>query len=252
MDFDAIEEEAKNRRRIGNYEYRFDWPELASVDADLASSIRQLLEEAAPLMSTAARRSDEQADYAEIKLIRDFLFRGTKALRSTLCLEVLENYQDAWATARVIVEHCVYLKYLLKTNSAKEFFEYTALQMKKWGYIAASNNLLSKESVSAYDKDMEEALGHPLGRPRPEWSNPNFVKMCEESFGKVYGPRIYRLYQLASAQVHPGVVGGDRYLQEAVKALGVPPPRWIALQAAIGAFEELMSISRPSLMEDSS
>ena len=252
LDMDAIEEEARGRRRERNYEYRFDWPELASVDADLASSITQLLEKAAPLMSIAARKSDEQTDYTEIKLIRDFLFRGTKALRSTLCLEAIGNRDDAWSTARVVVEGSICLAYLLKTGETKEFFEYRALEIKKWASQAVSLELLSGEFVSAYDNDMEEALGHRLGRPRPEWSNPNIEKMCEESFGKGEGSRIYSLYRMASARVHPGIGGSDEYLEKAMLAHGVPVPRGITLRAALDALEALIEISRPRLMEDSS
>ena len=246
---DKVEDEAKRRRQVRNYEYRFDWPELASVDPSLASSIIQLLETAVPLMSIAARKSDEQTEYTEIKLIRDFLFRAIKALRSTLCLEAIGNREDAWSTARVVVERSIYLAYLLKTGETKEFFEYSALEMKKWAYQAVNLNRLTEGSVCAYDNEMEEALGHRLGRPKPEWSNPTIERMCNESFGVEPGRHIYSLYRMASARVHPGMPGGDEYFEEAMMAQGVPVPRGIALQAALGALEALIATSRPRLME---
>ena len=249
MDVDRIEEEAKRKRQIRDYEYRFNWPELASINPDLASSITQLLDEVAPLMSIAVRKSDEQTDYTEIKLIRDFLFRGTKALRSTLCLEAIGNYDDAWSTARVVVERAIYLAYLLKTGEAKEFFEYSALEMKKWAYQAVYLKLLPGELVGAFDNEMEEALEHRLGRPKPEWSNPTIERMCKESFGAEQGRRIYSLYRMASAHVHPARLGGDEYLEEAMMEQGIPIPRGIALQAALGALEALIATSRPILME---
>ena len=67
MDIDAIEEEAKGRRRDSHYDYQFNWPELASADPDLASSIARLLENASHFLSLAARISDEQDEYTDIK-----------------------------------------------------------------------------------------------------------------------------------------------------------------------------------------
>ena len=40
-----IDKEAKRRRRAHNYEYRFDWPEMAAVDAKLAPLMRRTSEE---------------------------------------------------------------------------------------------------------------------------------------------------------------------------------------------------------------
>ena len=252
LDVDKIEEEAKKRRRTRNYEYQFDWPEIDAFGVNRASSMIKLLKRASYLVSIAACKSDEQEDYTNTKLIRDFLIRGTKALRSTLCLVHIGNHEDAWATTRVIIERCIFLAYLSDKGMAKEFAEHRWHEVKKWAYRSASLDLLPKELVDEYDADMEEALGHRLGRSERLWSDPNIKEMCKEAFGSEQGVRIYSLYRMASAKVHPGGDGGDEYLAESMRANGVGDPREVPLQSAIDALEALMNIAEPRLIDDRS
>ena len=175
-----IDKEAKRRRRAHNYEYRFDWPEMAAVDAKLAPLMAEHLKRASTLISISSRLSDEQDEekvYTDVMLIRDFscahlkrastlisissrlsdeqdeekvytdvmlirdLLRATMAVRSTLCLVSIGHYGDAWATARVIAERAIYLAYMLKTGKAKEFMESRWLERKEWAYKVSSPSL---------------------------------------------------------------------------------------------------------------
>ena len=252
LNVDKIEEDAKRRRRECNYEYLFDWPEIDAIGVNRASSVIELLKRASSLVSIASRKSDEQEDYTNTKLIRDFLIRGTKALRSTLCLVHIGNHEDAWATTRVIIERCIFLAYLSDKGMAKEFAEHQWHEMKKWAYRSVSLGQLPKDLVDEYDAHLEEALGHRLGRQERIWSDPNIEEMCKEAFGSEQGVRIYSLYRMASANVHPGRDGGDEYLAESMMANGVGDPREVPLQSALDALEALMDIAEPRLIDDRS
>ena len=138
-----IDKEAKRRRRAHNYEYRFDWPEMAAVDAKLASLMAEHLKRASTLISISSRLSDEQNEeevYTDVMLVRDFLLRATMAVRSTLCLVSIDHCKDARATARVIAERAIYLAYILKTGKTKEFMEWCWLELKKWADEVSSQS----------------------------------------------------------------------------------------------------------------
>ena len=89
------------------------------------------------------------------------------------------DVMNAWAIARVLIERCIWLGYILKTGTVDEFYEYSALKMKKWAYEAASMGVLDRESVEDWDEEMEDELGHRLGRPAPLWMNLG-LKACVE------------------------------------------------------------------------
>ena len=255
-----IDKEAKRRRRAHNYEYRFDWPEMAAVDAKLAPLMAEHLKRASTLISISSRLSDEQDEekvYTDVMLIRDFLLRATMAVRSTLCLVSIGHYGDAWATARVIAERAIYLAYMLKTGKAKEFMESRWLERKEWAYKVSSPSLglLPRELATDYDAVSEEVWGRKLGRLAPHvnkastWGDPGVEQMCREAFGQG-ASGIYSLYRDMSARLHPGMHdGGDEYLAEAVTAtLGVVGQRYPwPLKAALDAFGALMDRVEPVL-----
>ena len=255
-----IDKEAKRRRRAHNYEYRFDWPEMAAVDAKLASLMAEHLKRASTLISISSRLSDEQNEeevYTDVMLVRDFLLRATMAVRSTLCLVSIDHCKDARATARVIAERAIYLAYILKTGKTKEFMEWCWLELKKWADEVSSQSPEPRflEVAKDYNAVSEEVWGRKLGRPAPQvnrastWSNPTIKKMCMEAFGQE-GRRIYSLYRDMSARLHPDMYdGGDEYLAEAVTAtLGVAGQRYPwPLKAALDAFGALMDIAEPVL-----
>ena len=254
-----IDKEAKRRRRAHNYECRFDWPEMAAVDAKLAPLMAEHLKRASALISISSRLSDAQDEekvYTDVMLVRDFLLRATMALRSTLCLVSIGHDGDAWATARVIAERAIYLAYILKTGKAKEFMESRWFELKKWAYKVPSPSLgLLRELAIDYDAVSEEVWGRKLRRPAQHenrastWSDPGIEQMCREAFGQE-ASGIYSLYRDMSARLHPGMHdGGDEYLAEALTAtLGVVRQRYPwPLKAALDAFGALMDRVEPVL-----
>ena len=255
-----IDKEAKRRRRAHNYEYRFDWPEMAAVDAKLSPLMAEHLKRASTLISISSRLSDEQNEeevYTDVMLVRDFLLRATMAVRSTLCLVSIGHEGYAWATARVIVERAIYLAYILKTGKTKEFMEWCWLERKKLAYEVSSQSPDPRllELAIDYDAVSEEVWGHKLRGPAQHenrsstWSNPGIKKMCMEAFDQG-GSGIYSRYRDMSARLHPGMDdGGDEYLAEAVTAtLSVAGQRYPwPLKAALDAFGALMDIAEPVL-----
>ena len=126
-----------------------------------------------------------------------------------------EPLLNAWAIARVLIERCIWLGYILSTEKVEEFYEYSALEVKKWAYKAASLGILELESVEDFDEEMEDELGHRLGKPAPQWDRLGVERMCKQAFDKPLSERLYKLYQLASMSTHPGMDDSGEYFMVA-------------------------------------
>ena len=84
----------------------------------------------------------------------------------------------------MLIERCIWLGYILRKDKVEEFYEYSALEVKKWAYRAASLDIVDLESVEDFDEEMEDELGHTLGKPSPQWDQLGVKEMCMEAFDK--------------------------------------------------------------------
>ena len=243
-------EDARMARQTQNYRYKLDWPEIEEFAPESASYLSMRLERLRELRSLSARLNDEQQQYEEIGLINDFLIRASKAVRSTICLVLIGNDEDAWTIVRVIIEHCIRLNHLLMTGKTREFFEYRALELKTRTRKAVSLGFVSRASADEFDAKMRETFGHTLGRPKPLWDRlPDIKEVCDEVYGKETGRRVYLLYRGISGWAHPGVGGYDEYDAEVMTTLG-QDRRWgTILDYALDSLDSLLDIAEPKLRQ---
>ena len=167
------------------------------------------------LLFLAGRMTGDRRYCRRIDLVHNFLLRGTRAVEGFLHLLSAGDVMNAWAIARVLIERCIWLGYILSTEKVEEFYEYSALEVKKWAYKAASLGILELESVEDFDEEMEDELGHRLGKPAPQWDRLGVERMCKQAFDKPLSERLYKLYQLASMSTHPGMDDSGEYFMVA-------------------------------------
>ena len=221
---------------------------------DEAKPIEDLLRRADRLVFLAGQVTDEPRYCRRIDLLHNFLLRGTRAVESFVDLILAGDVMNAWALARVLIERCIWLGYILKADKVEEFYEYSALEMKKWAYKAASLGILDLEAVEDFDEEMEDELGHRLGKPLPQWDRIGIEEMCKRAFDKPTSDRIYNLYQLASMSTHPGMDDSGEYFRVASvidldRQVGDPGPRKELLQMITEMFTILVTLTEPPLTQ---
>ena len=175
------------------------------LDYETLRVIQSHLIRADKLILLAQRVTRRQGFSRKIDIVHSFLIRGTKAFEEFTNLLANSDVANAWTLARVLIERYIWLGYILKTDKVEEFYEYSALEMKKWAYKAAALDIIDPDSVEEWDEEMEDELGHRLGRTVIQWDNPNVESMCDEAFGRTSGVHVYSIYRLASMSTHPGM-----------------------------------------------
>lgn len=206
------------------------------LDLETYGVIHGYLIRADRLISLAQRVTQEEGFSRKIDIVHSFLIRGTRAFEAFAELLGNGDVGNAWAMARVLIERYIWLGYILKKEKIQEFYEYSALEMKRWASKAASLEIIDPDSVEDWDWEMEEELGHKLGRTEIQWDNPNVESMCNEAFGKPSGVRIYSLYRLASMSTHPGMDDCGEYFISAQ----VPTPS--GRRTDSGPLEEILKL----------
>ena len=83
------------------------------------------------------------------------------------------------------------------------------------GIQSSITGYLELESVEDFDEEMEDELGHRLGKPAPQWNRLGVERMCKRAFDKPLSERLYKLYQLASMSTHPGMDDSGEYFMVA-------------------------------------
>ena len=128
--------------------------------------------------------------------------------------------------------------------------------MKKWAYRAVSLDILDLDSVEEFDEDMEDELGHTLGKPPPQWNQIGVNEMCREAFDKLLSDRIYNLYQLASMSTHPSMDdSGEYFIADQFARLGTygnrrdANPRGEVLKLVAEVFAVLTDLAETPLIE---
>ena len=126
--------------------------------------------------------------------------------------------------------------------------------MKRWAYKAAALGILDLESVEDFDEDMEDELGHSLGKPRPQWDKLGVEEMCKQTFDKPFSNRIYALYQLASMSTHPGMDDSGEYFKVAGVintgfGMGDRGPGNEMIQMSAEVFGTLIALAEPPVIE---
>ena len=178
---------------------------------DEAQPLEDHLRRGDKLLFLAGQVTTKRGYCKKIDLVHNFLLRGTRAVDGFLDRMCANDVMNAWTLARVLIERCIWLGYILRKDKVEEFYEYSAFEVKKWAYRAASLDILDLESVEDFDEDMEDELGHTLGKPAPQWNQLGVNEMCRETFDKPLSERIYNLYQLASMSTHPGMDDSGEY-----------------------------------------
>ena len=178
---------------------------------DEAQPLDDHLRRADRLLYLAGQVTTERGYCRRVDLVHNFLLRGTRAVDGFLDRICANDVMNAWTLARVLIERCIWLGYILRKDKVEEFYEYSALEVKKWAYRAASLDIVDLESVEDFDEEMEDELGHTLGKPAPQWDQLGVKEMCMEAFDKPLSERIYNLYQLASMSTHPGMDDSGEY-----------------------------------------
>ena len=163
------------------------------------------------LLFLAGQVTTKRGYCKKIDLVHNFLLRGTRAVDGFFDRICANDVMNAWTLARVLIERCIWLGYILRKDKVEEFYEYSAFEVKKWAYRAVSLDILDLESAEDFDEEMEDELGHTLGKPAPHWNQIGVNEMCREAFDKPLSDRIYNLYQLASMSTHPGMDDSGEY-----------------------------------------
>ena len=182
---------------------------------DATKPLDNHLRRADRLSILAGRVTSERGYCRKTDLVHNFLLRGTSTIWEYLSLLSAGDVMNAWVLARVLIERCIWLGYILRKDKVEEFYEYSMLELKKWAYKAASLGILDPESVDEWDEEMEDELGHRLGKPTPQWYRQPIEKMCNQAFDQPLSGRIYNLYQLASMSTHPGMDDSGEYFRVA-------------------------------------
>ena len=187
-------------------------------------------------------------------LVHNFLLRSRGAIYAFLEFICDSDVMNAWTMARVLIERCIWLGYILKTDKVEEFYEYSAFEVKKWAYKAASLGILDHDSVEDFDEEMEDELGHRLGKPPPQWDKLGVKEMCKQAFDMPFSKRIYALYQLASMSTHPGMDDSGEYFKVAAVintgvGVGDQKPKYEMIQMSSEIFGTLIALAEPPLIE---
>ena len=187
-------------------------------------------------------------------LVHNFLLRSTGAIYAFLEFVCDSDVMNAWTMARVLIERCIWLGYILKTDKVEEFYEYSAFEVKKWAYKAASLGIVDRDSVEDFDEDMEDELGHALGKPAPQWDKLGVEEMCKVAFDTPFNQRIYALYQLASMSTHPSMDDSGEYFKVAAVintdvGTGDQKPKYEMIQMSSEIFGTLIALAEPPVIE---
>ena len=219
--------------------------------SDAAEPLKDQLRKADTLLFLAGRVAGH-ADYSrKTDLVHNFLLRSTRALHAFLEFISSSDVMNAWTMARVLIERCIWLGYILKTDKVEEFYEYSAFEVKKWACKAASLGILDSESVEDFGEEMEDELGHRLGKPPPQWDKLGVEEMCKQAFDMPFSKRIYALYRLASMSTHPGMDDSGEYFKVAavIGNAGDRRPSYEMLQMSAEVFGTLIALAEPPVIE---
>lgn len=222
---------------------------LQSLDTDLRKSDR--------FSYLLGRIAYDKTPCRRLDLIQSFLIRATRAVEGALEFLYSGDVMNAWTMIRVLIERYIWMAYILRTDKAEEFYEFSALQMKKWAYRAACLGFVDPEAVEDYDDEMEDALGHRLGRPAPQWDQLTVERMCLTAFDRPLGDHIYRLYQLASMSTHPSMDDCGEYFRVASVMdmpsghIGDDKPLEEILQTISDVFARLISLAEAPVIDAS-
>ena len=221
---------------------------------EASEPLDDLLRRADRLLFLAGQVTTESGYCKRIDLVHNFLLRSTRAVEGLFDRLCASDVMNAWALARVLIERCIWLGYILRTEKVEEFYEYTTLEVKKWAYRAASLGILDRESVEEWDEEMEDELGHTLGKPAPQWDQLGVKEMRRDAFDKPLSGRIYNLYQLASMSTHPGMDDcGDYFAVAQVIDLGTrtgdPGPLKEILKMVAEVYALIIALAETPLTE---
>ena len=117
-----------------------------------------------------------------------------------------------------------------------------------------SLGILDRDSVEDFDEDMEDELGHRLGKPPPQWDKLEVEEMCKQTFHMPFSKRIYALYQLASMSTHPGMDDSGEYFKVAAVintgvGTGDRRPSYEMIQMSAEVFGTLIALAEPPVIE---
>lgn len=152
------------------------------------------------------------------QIIRNFIARGANSLKSIFVLWEIDNFQDAWALHRILVERLFHIRSLSVNNDFETFDDWSFIMQHE-----AKNALLS-------DPTMRVKLPQSLLRITPEqkarykslkaqgvsWSRPK----AEQVAKAMNLPFLYRYsYDFASTHIHPMANDGEEDFMRMIGAL---------------------------------
>ena len=221
---------------------------------EAAEPLEDQLRKAEALVFLAGEVATDIGYCKKTDVVHNFLLRSTGAIYAFLEFIVDSDVMNAWTMARVLIERCIWLGYILKTDKVEEFYEYSAFEVKKWAYKAASLGIVDRDSVEEFDEEMEDELGHTLGKPPPRWEKLGVEEMCKQAFDMPFSKRIYALYQLASMSTHPGIDDSGEYFKVAAVintsvGTGDRRPKYEMIQMSSEVFGTLIALAEPPVVK---
>lgn len=136
------------------------------------------------------------------KIISNFIAKSSGLMESIVMLWEIKNYGNCWILFRSLVDRIIHLWYLDKTNTFKEFNDWTFIKKFEANNRAKSDPLFNKQLVHQGFKVSKEQIERYQilkakkiiwERPRPE----DIAKEKKLSFVYHYG------YDFASTKIHP-------------------------------------------------
>jgi hypothetical protein len=162
-------------------------------------------------------------------IIRNFAARSAIALKGVFALWDLEDYQDAWAIHRGILDRLFHLHHIATNDQfaafeAWSFFE----QYKGQNRVKSDNDFKDQATGSVYElSEAQRQRIRDLANSKPTWKRPraeHVAKQMGVSFLYKYG------YDYASMHVHPMASDGE---QDFYTITGFAPDRALPSQITV-------------------
>ncbi|NOR45925.1 MAG: hypothetical protein GQ534_10100 [Candidatus Delongbacteria bacterium] len=135
-------------------------------------------------------------------IIRNFLARSARSLKSIFSLYKLADYQNAWIVYRALLDRLFHLNSIGKKDEFLKFDDWSIFEQYKAQNKVKSDKIFKHEAVGcAYElSDDKKSRIKKLSKNNPTWKRPkaeNIAKEMKMEFLYKYG------YDFASMHVHP-------------------------------------------------
>ena len=142
-------------------------------------------------------------------IIRNFAARSAMALKGVFALWDLQDYQDAWALHRGILDRLFHLHHIATNDQFEEFEAWSFFkQCKGQNRVKSDQNFRHQATGSIYElSEGQRRRMRELSKNKPTWRRPRVEDVAKQmgvSFLYKYG------YDYASMHVHPMASDGEQ------------------------------------------